>query len=640
MAKRRPTTRKDAAPQSKRLRSKGPGSKGPGSKGPGSKGPGSKGPRSTVPQSTPPQSQASVEMERRFDFRSLFEFSSIINASTDLTFILGHLLLTVMGKLLALRGIVLLGDEENGFRIQNVRGLPHDLLGAAVSARRIPRRIMSAEATDARKYPWIRTFRGHGIRTVIPMTEGERIVGLVGFSASALGRELTAQQEEYLMSLANIAATSIVRATAYREVDTANRELSRKIQELNTLFELSKELNAVLDPERMVKLLMFSVMGQIGAHKCFLSLLRDGRLVHVLTRVDADVPEELLPYLMAMKESRTAASMDRATDRAARKHLDALGIQAVIPLRAQNELKGVFGVGGRMNDAPYAQADLDFLSSLGNLAVIGLENTRLFREALEKQKMEDELLIAKEIQKGLLPAALPDLPGYSLSAVNLSSKQVGGDYYDVIPLGRSRWVVAIGDVSGKGTPASLLMASLQASIRALVPLGLSLSELTGRVNDLMTNNTTQGRFITFFWGVLEPGSGHFTYVNAGHNPPLLCRADGSIEPLGEGGLILGVMPTTRPYDQGTVTVGPGDTLCLYTDGVSEAMNSAGVQFGEEKIEAILRGSRGSPVEGVRRSIVDAVTAWSGTAGQYDDITLLLLRRERRGCPRETKAQWA
>jgi sigma-B regulation protein RsbU (phosphoserine phosphatase) len=573
-----------------------------------------------------PPSAATQELERRFDFRSLFEFSSIINASTDLTFILGHLLLTVMGKLLALRGIVLLGSEEEGFRVQNVRGLGAGLLGTDMKIRNIPRKIIRADATDARKYPWVRPFRSRGIQTIIPMTEADRVVGLIGFSASVHGKALTPAQEEYLQSLANIAATSIVRATAYREVDAANRELSRKIQELNTLFELSKELNAVLDPERMVKLLMFSVMGQIGAHKCFLSMRRGGGLAHVLKRIDAEIPADLVPYLVGLKTSRTVSTMDRGADRAARRHLEKLGIQAVIPLRSQNELKGVFGVGGRMNDAPYAQADLDFLSSLGNLAVIALENTRLFREALEKQKMEDELLIAKEIQRGLLPAALPDLDGYEISAINISSKQVGGDYYDVIPLGRTRWVFAIGDVSGKGTPASLLMASLQASIRALVPLGLTLSELTGRVNDLMMQNTTQGRFITFFWGILEPATGSFTYVNAGHNPPLLCRGNGEIEELDAGGLILGVMPTGRPYEQGTVTLAPGDTVCLYTDGVSEAMNPAGVEYGEERIETILATSRTIGLDAVRRSIVDAVTDWSGTAGQSDDITLVLLRR--------------
>jgi sigma-B regulation protein RsbU (phosphoserine phosphatase) len=571
---------------------------------------------------------ASLELERRFDFRSLFEFSSIITASTDLGFILGHLLLTVMGKLLALRGIVLLGSEEEGFTIRNVRGLNAGLVGTTVKARRIPRKIVRTGSTDARKYPWIRTFRSHGIRTVIPMMEGDAVVGLLGFSESAHGRPLTRAQEEYLASLANIAAASIVRATAYREVDATNRELSRKIQELNTLFELSKELNAVLDPERMVKLLMFSVMGQIGAHKCFLSLRREGRLVHALRRIDGEIVPELQQFLMELRTSKTVEDMGRASERSARRHLEAIGIEAVIPLRAQNELKGVFGVGGRMNDASYAQADLDFLSSLGNLAVIALENTRLFREALEKQKLEDELLIAREIQKGLLPADLPDLTGYAISAVNISSKQVGGDYYDVLPLGPQRYVLAIGDVSGKGTPASLLMASLQASIRALVPLGLSLSELTGRVNDLMTQNTTQGRFITFFWGILEPGEGTFTYVNAGHNPPILCRADGRTERLDAGGLILGVMPTLRPYDQGSVTLGPGDTLCLFTDGVSEAMSPSGTEFGEERIETALRESRTTPLETLRRSIVDAVTGWSGAGVQSDDITLLLLRRAR------------
>ncbi len=578
----------------------------------------------TPPTSPTPETR---ELERRFDFRSLFEFSAIINSSTDLTFILGHLLLTVMGKLLSLRGIVLLGSEEEGFRVQNVRGLGQELLGSAVTMKNVPRGIVRADTADARKYPWLRRFRAQGIQTLVPMTEGERIVGMVGFSPSAHGRPLTPEQKEYLMSLANIAATSVVRATAYARVDAANRELSRKIQELNTLFELSKELNAVLDPERMVKLLMFSVMGQIGAQKCFLSLLRDGRLVHALTRIDGEIPEGLFPYLAGLRESRTVSAMDRAADRVARRHLEGLGIQAVIPLMARNELKGVFGVGARMNGVPYGQADLDFLSSLGNLAVIALENTRLFRDALEKQKMEDELVIAREIQKGLLPADLPDLPGYELSAVNISSRQVGGDYYDVIPLTGGRWVMAIGDVSGKGTPASLLMASLQASIRALVPLGLSLSELTGRVNDLMTQNTTQGRFVTFFWGILEPETGRFTYVNAGHNPPMLCRKDGAVERLEEGGLILGVMRTRNPYQEGSVTIGKGDTVCLFTDGVSEAMNPGGVEFGEGRIDEILRRARATPVPALRCSIVDAVTAWSGTGPQTDDITLVIFRRQ-------------
>lgn len=567
-----------------------------------------------------------LEFERRFDFRSLFEFTSIVNASTDLSFILGHLLLTIMGKLLSTRGIILIGDEDTRFRIRNIRGLPDDLVGSDIIMKKIPRRILHTGKADGRKYPWLAFFRKNGIETIIPMTQGRKIVGIAGFAPNALNATLTVQQEEYLESLGNIAAAAIVRSIAYRSVDDSNRELNRKIQELNTLFELSKELNALLDPERMVKLLMFSVMGQIGAHRCFLSLKRDDHLQHVISRTKHRLTEAMESHLLRIAESQIVGDMNRPRDRQCRDLLTGLGIEVVIPLRAQNEMKGLFGVGGRLSRAPFEQSDLDFLSSLGNLAVIALENTRLFRDALEKQKLEDELMIAREIQRGLLPAELPAIPGFAIAATNISSKQVGGDYYDVIDPGSGRYVIAIGDVAGKGPPASLLMATLQASIRALVPLGLSLSELTGRVNDLMLRNTSHGKFITFFWGILDTGDGVFHYVNAGHNPPLLVRGDGSVERLEIGGLILGILPTDTPYEQGIAKLGAGDTLLLYTDGVSEAMNTAGEEFGEERILSIMRKSHRTDVGEIQDTIVDAVTRFSGEAGQADDITLVVVRR--------------
>lgn len=576
---------------------------------------------------TPPGVPRPADPEERFDFRSLFEFSAIINSSSDLTFILGHLLLTVMGKLLSPRGLILLASGEGEFRVQNVRGIGRGLLGTTLPMRKVPATPARVQDLDARRHPWVRELRLHGIGTLVPMTDAGRVVGVLGFADSALGRGLTPRREEYLLSLANIAASAIARAGAVAGIDAANRELSRRVQELNTLFEMSKELSGVRDPALTSKLLMFSVMGQIGAHRCFLSLLRDGRLVHAISRLDGEIPAGAAGWLAGLAEAVVLEPGGRGGDRAARRELHAMGIRAVIPLRAGAEMKGVFGIGGRVNDIPYTRSDLDFLASLGNLAVIALENARLFREALEKQKLEDDLLIAREIQRGLLPAELPRLTGYAVAASNIPSRQVGGDYYDVIPAGDGRWVVAVGDVSGKGTPASLLMANLQASIRALVPLGLSLAELTGRVNDLMIRNTTQGRFITFFWGRLDPATGGFTYVNAGHNPPFVCRADGSLERLEEGGLILGVLPTLRPYREGGAVLGPGDAVCLFTDGVSEAMNPAGEEFGEERIGEILRERRAAPPAEVCRRIVDAVTRWSGSEAQADDITLLHLRRD-------------
>jgi len=278
-----------------------------------------------------------------------------------------------------------------------------------------------------------------------------------------------------------------------------------------------------------------------------------------------------------------------------------------------------------MRGQKYSPTDLEFLFSLGNLAIISLENARLFKEAIEKQRLEDELLIAKEIQRGLLPATLPEVINFDLAATNISSKQVGGDYYDVIPLPDNRYVVAIGDVSGKGTPASLLMANLQAMIRALVPLGLSLSDLTARVNDLICENTGTDRFITFFWGILDAKLHTMTYVSAGHNPPFLFHAGGAVERLDKGGIILGIMKATVPYQEGEVAFGVGDVLILFTDGVSEAMDVNGEELGEEPIEKSVREHLNDPAGTILSHIVDVVKAHSRNAPQSDDITLVVAK---------------
>jgi len=300
-------------------------------------------------------------------------------------------------------------------------------------------------------------------------------------------------------------------------------------------------------------------------------------------------------------------------------------MQLVVPMNLQGENRGLMILGERLNGQPYTEADFEFLSSLANLAIISLENARLFKEAIEKQKLEDELLIAREIQKGLLPSVLPSIPGIDIAATNISSKQVGGDYYDIIPAPPHRYVIAIGDVSGKGTPAALLMANIQATIRALVPLELSLSELTRRVNDLMCENTGGSKFVTFFWGFLDTEAMTLTYVNAGHNYPYLLHADGSFERLDKGGMILGVMKTTIPYEEGTVHLSPGDILFLFTDGVSEAMNRDMQEYGEARIEAALRRLSTETAQSMLERLYEDILAHAGGAQQSDDITMMVLK---------------
>ena len=227
--------------------------------------------------------------------------------------------------------------------------------------------------------------------------------------------------------------------------------------------------------------------------------------------------------------------------------------RSIVPMQLRGVTKGLLLLGSRINKLSYTRPDIEFINSVGSLAIISLENKRLFKEALEKQKMEEELELAKEIQKNLLPKSMPQLSDLEFDASTISSRQIGGDYYDLIKIDDENYIGAIADVSGKGVPASLLMANLQAFLKSISRLDLSIEQATELINDLVSENTSDGRFITFFWFKLDIGNKMFTYVNAGHNPPLLIR-DNKIRYLDKGGILLGVMKTKFHYVSETITL--------------------------------------------------------------------------------------
>jgi sigma-B regulation protein RsbU (phosphoserine phosphatase) len=574
---------------------------------------------------TVPTSTERSDNENRFDLGALFEFSNIINSSLELKFILGHLLLTIMGKLLALRGIVLLAKDDGSFTVANVKGLPSELIGTGMIIDKLPRRILHTSEAEIRKHPWMSYFKDHGITLLLPLIARDKILGLAGFAISSTKQKLSSKEETYVKSLANIATGAIEKGIVFQELNSVNRRLDGKIQELKTLFELNKEFGSVLNEDRLIKLLIFSIMGQIGANRYFLCLTNNGRMEIAASRLNKELHHDCFEYFAGIKAPTLVASLMAKRDQRIKELLSDAGVHVLIPLQIQNQTKGIIGLGEKMRGGVYLETDLEFLSSLGNLAIISLENARLFREAIEKQKLEDELIIAKEIQRALLPSKLPSIPNVDLAATNISSKQVGGDYYDMVALGNDRFMIAIGDVSGKGAPASLLMANLQATIRALISLDVPLSDLTKRVNELMCENTTSGRFITFFWGILDANARSFTYVSAGHNPPMIFRTDGSIERLDKGGIILGIMRKTFPYEEGTVMLQRGDVLVMFTDGVTEAMNASGEELGEERLLEIGERHGRDSAQVLLTKIVDEVRQHSNDVPQSDDITLVVAK---------------
>ena len=248
-------------------------------------------------------------------------------------------------------------------------------------------------------------------------------------------------------------------------------------------------------------------------------------------------------------------------------------------------------------------------------------------QALEKERarLESELELARRIQRRLLPDGPPSVPGLEIAGRSESAREVGGDYYDHFDLGAGRVLLVIADVSGKGVPAALLMSGFRASLMSQDAHALGPDRLAERVNEFLHRSVESGKFVTAFLGFLDAESGRIVYANAGHNPPALMRADGRVEWLTTGGVVLGILPHSR-FESGEALLGPGDLLALYTDGVTEGANAAGELWGDERLVATLSRLRSLPCDQAAEALVREVREFEGKIGPADDITVLLARR--------------
>lgn len=569
--------------------------------------------------------QGSLEA-RLLELQALFELSRTVNSSLNLQQILDSLLLSPMGRLMISKGMALLRQEEGGVTIAAIKGLPTEMAGTKVEITAdvfLPTPVSELPDVPTRAF-----FQKFGIELLVPIISNSRTLGYICFGPKITSRSFSPPDLEFLHSLSNLAATAVQNGLIFQELRSVNRRLDKKIQELNTLFEIGKELIAVLDSEKVVNLLSFAVMGELMVNRCLIFLKTGDRMKLRLAKgfrstkeVSGLENEELLHALARI--DKHCRIEDCPLDEAKAPLQDA-GIQVLAPMRIQDETKGLIALGPKITQAPYADDELEFLQTLGNLAMISIENARLFEETLEKKRLEEELNIARDIQRRLLPKELPKLDGFELAAVNVSSQQVGGDYYDCISIDGHRYGIAIADVSGKGVPAALLMANLQASLRAFVRADVPLTTMVSRISDIIHENTGIDKYITFFYGALDTQAMTFTYCNAGHNPPYLFHRDGSFQKLEEGGVILGIMPGSQ-YRAESVELKPGDVVVMYTDGVTEAMNPKDEEFDEFRLEAVVREHLDQPASQIIEHVAQAVREFAGSHPQSDDITMFVVR---------------
>ncbi len=314
------------------------------------------------------------------------------------------------------------------------------------------------------------------------------------------------------------------------------------------------------------------------------------------------------------------------------KALRALGTQLLLPMTLNSRLLGLISLGGKKSEVPYSQNDLHLLGAVASQTGLALENAELTesirKEIAQRERLDRELEIARDVQQHLFPQTLPSVEGLDFAGYCRPAQGVGGDYYDFVRLPHGCLGIAVGDVSGKGIAAALMMASLQASLRGqTIRPGSSLSEMVQNINRLVYDASAENRYATFFYAEYDPGCRVLKYVNAGHNPPVVLRNtndSGQIFRLTEGGTVIGLFPEF-PFHQAEIPLESGDLLLAFTDGISEAMNNEDEEFDESRLIQTLRELNARTAADLISGILDRVDRFTSGARQHDDMTLVVVR---------------
>jgi len=424
------------------------------------------------------------------------------------------------------------------------------------------------------------------------------------------------------------ASVSTTVATSLKGVLGQDKEIEGGPQ-MRALIRAGRELAGNMPLAELFKLIMNLSVDAVGATRGLLMTLEGKELVVQAAlgegfRISNTVRDRVI------KEKTSLLVRDARLDEAFADRMSIVQQQIrsmlAVPLQTDDRVIGLIYLDSPHLIKEFTKDDLSLLTVMANVAAIRIEHTRLAEVEQAERIHAKQLEQAAEIQRGLLPVQAPSVPGVDLAGYNAACHTVGGDYYDFLPYPDGRVGLLVGDVAGKGMPAALLMSSLQARVQVLFDDPTDLAALVTRLNRIISSNCPSNRFITFFIGVLEPKTGELKYVNAGHNPPIVAHADGSVEKLEGTGLILGILPMAT-YQQGICRLDPGDAVLLFSDGVTEAVRpNADEEFGEERLAQVLAGLRDQSADSIITCVNQMVEEFTGGAPPADDITLVVAKR--------------
>jgi sigma-B regulation protein RsbU (phosphoserine phosphatase) len=410
-------------------------------------------------------------------------------------------------------------------------------------------------------------------------------------------------------------------------------------ERLELLYRLSQAFNSTLDLDEVLNRVMDEVITTMHAERGFVMLVdpdgkttfRAARGLEQKTLEDPQFQVSRSVVEKVLHEGEPILTSDAMSDERfnMRKSIMAMGLRAIlcVPLKNKDTILGVIYVDNRLRAGIFQRDDLSLLASIADSAAIAIENARLYRLAIEQGRLERELQMARKVQSSLLPHELPQLPGWQFAARWQPAREVGGDYYDFIPLHDQQLGVLIADVTDKGMPAALFMAATRNFVRTSADGAGSPADCITRVNRLLHAESNDDMYASMFYALLDPVTGELTYVNAGHNPPLHlpARADKAIE-LERTGMWLGVDENSK-FEQRAITLQHGDLLLLYTDGVTDALNAAGEEYGLERVREVMYQQCAASSEAISEALIQSLAAFTAGSAPFDDITLVLIKRQ-------------
>jgi sigma-B regulation protein RsbU (phosphoserine phosphatase) len=454
----------------------------------------------------------------------------------------------------------------------------------------------------------------------------ETVISVEGFEAA---REKPRSSEPDEIS----SSDSMLLRSASELMAAAERESGDRMRLLN---EVHRALAASISLKELLELVLDRAFAHLRPEEGMILLKSPlGDLEQAATRRLPGATGDFLYSRSLAKEvaekGQAALVLDAQTDArfAAAESILSSGVRSLVaaPLLAPNANLGMIVLSSRVHMRRYSEEDMELLTALASVAALRIRNISLAEEAARRKALEREMTIARQIQIALLPESLPEVPGYSLFATNDASRAVSGDFYEVQTRGDTgEPVIVIADVSGKGMSASLVAASLDALLMGPIEVGHPTDAICARVSRRLNARTPPERYATAIIACLDPKTGVLSYTNAGHNAGLLVRADGESELLDGNGLPLGLFPIAE-YERAEVSLAPGDLVVLYTDGITEAANASGEEFGLKRLEKVVKTYASEPLVALAVAIETAVEVFAEERRFADDRTLVILRRE-------------